>query len=210
MKSKVRLLCAASLGALMAGGVAHADDVTDNPAEGAWSVSATPKAGVAVPTSRLGPMAVAGAEIGYLLPVLEDQLLIAVDGHFTRPPYDASISDDRVGGDGAYEVDVTEFKAGLAAHYRLGGPADDFVPFVGAGPILHVLRTRERDDFDPGENTSRNSEIGAELAVGADYRVGPGYLTGEGRFLYSDLAHLYTGDTNAGNLLLAVGYRAVF
>ena len=73
-----------------------------------------------------------------------------------------------------------------------------------------MLRTTERNDFNPGENTAESSEFGFEVVLGADYGVGPGYLLGEARVIYSDLDHLYTGDTNAGNVMISIGYRAVF
>ena len=196
--------------ALLAAGTAHADGLGENPAGEPWTFSAAPKGGVAVPTSRLDPFAVVGAEIGYALPVLDGQLVAAFDGTYTRPPFEASVSDDRVGGEGGFELDVTEVKLSLGAVYRFFGPERAFIPFAGGGPVLHLLRTTERDDFDPEENTHQNSEVGAELVLGADYRLGPGYVVGESRFLYSDLAHRYTGDTNAGNVTLALGYRAVF
>jgi opacity protein-like surface antigen len=175
-----------------------------------WTASLAPRVGLTVPTSKLGPMVAGGLEVGYALPVLNGQLVLAVDGTLTRPGYTNTVSDPRVGGEGEYELDVTELKLGLGLVYRIFGPEEAFVPFVGAGPALHMLRTTERNDFNPGENTAESSELGFEVVAGADYRMGPGYLLGEARVLYSDLDHLYTGDSNAGNVVLSVGYRAVF
>ena len=84
------------------------------------------------------------------------------------------------------------------------------VPWVAAGPMLQLLRSSEASDIAPGDNTARNTEFGFELAGGIDYRLGPGYLVGELRVGYSDLDHTLTGDSNAGNLALGIGYRVVF
>ncbi len=201
--TKIILLSACLL--LPATAVAQQSDAAEP-----WSFGVAPRVGLAVPTSRLGPMVAGGLELNYALPVLDGKLVLAADGNITRPSYDSEISDPRVGGEGGYELDVTELKVGLLAVYRLFGPERDLIPFVGAGPALHMLRTTERNDFNPGENTAESSELGFEVVLGADYGVGPGYLLGEARVLYSDLDHLYTGDSNAGNVMISVGYRAVF
>jgi hypothetical protein len=175
-----------------------------------WSFGIAPRVGLTVPTSRLGPTVAGGLGIDYALPVLDGQLVLSLDGSITRPGYSSTVTDPRVGGEGGYELDVTEGKIGLGLVYRIFGPEADLVPFVGAGPVLHMLRTTERNDFNPGDNTAQSSEVGFDVVVGADFRMGPGFLLGEARFLYSDLDHLYTGDSNAGNVMISIGYRAVF
>lgn len=72
------------------------------------------------------------------------------------------------------------------------------------------MESTETNDLAPGENTSTDVRFGAELAFGADYRLGPGYLLGEARIPFTDLDDLITGNSNAGNINLSVGYRVVF
>lgn len=46
-----------------------------------------------------------------------------------------------------------------------------------------------------------------QLGGGVDHPIGPGYLVGDLRFAYSSLDNVLTGSTNAGNLVVSVGYR---
>lgn len=175
-----------------------------------WTIGIAPRIGLTVPTSELGATVVGGLEVDVALPVLDRRLVLAVDASITRPGASGSVSDERIGGTGDYDLDVTELKLGLDVVYRIFGPERRLVPFAGIGPVLHMLRTKETTSFAPGENTAQNTELGLELLGGADFRVGPGYLLGEIRVVYSDLDHLFTGDSNAGNVVTSLGYRIVF
>jgi hypothetical protein len=175
-----------------------------------WTVGVAPRVGVTVPTSSLGAMAVGGLAVDVPLPIAKRQLVIALDASITRPTHDGSLMDDRINGAGSYDVKVTELKLGLDVIYRVFGPERRLIPFVGAGPVLHMLKTSETTTFAPGTNTSQNSELGFEIVGGADFRAGPGYVLGELRAVYSKLDHPLTGESNAGNVMLAAGYRAVF
>lgn len=189
---------------------AQSNELTADPAAEAWTIGVAPRIGLTVPTSELGAMVVGGLEIDFALPVLGRQLVAALDVTMTRPSADGSVSDPRINGAGDYDIGVTELKIGLDIIYRLFGPARSLVPFVGAGPVLHMLRTTQTTSFAPGENQAQNTELGFELLGGADYRLGPGYLLGEARLVYSDLDHLFTGDTTATNITVSTGYRLVF
>lgn len=175
-----------------------------------WSFGIAPRLAVTVPTSKLGAMVVGGLEIDFALPVAERRLIVALDVTMTRPSYDGSGSDPRVGGAYEYTVKETEVKIGLDAIFRIFTADKKFVPYVGAGPLIHLLRTTETTSFTPDANMEESTKLGFEVLVGADYRVGPGMLLGELRVVYSDLDHLFTGDSNAGNLMIGVGYRFVF
>jgi hypothetical protein len=191
--------------------VASAQDVSiESEAAEPWTIGIAPRVGLTVPTSKLGAMVVGGLALDYALPVMNGQLVVALDGSITRPSHDGSISDPRVGGSGNYDIGVTEFKLGLDLIYRIFGPTQSLVPFVGAGPVLHMLRTTATNGFAPGENTAQDTRMGFEVLAGADYRVGPGYVLGEARLVYSGLDHLFTGDSNAGNVMISAGYRLVF
>ncbi|MFN7133565.1 MAG: outer membrane beta-barrel protein, partial [Myxococcales bacterium] len=140
--------------------------------------------------------------------VLERQLSVALDTTFTRPTFTAGGSDARVGGPFTYEVAEREFKFALDALYRM--PVGPVGAFFGGGPVLQLLNTTQTTSFGPGENTESNVELGFELAGGADYRLGPGFLFGDLRLVFTDLDHQLTGDTNAGKITVAAGYRFVF
>jgi len=174
-----------------------------------WSFGIAPRLGLTIPTSKLGPMVVGGVEIDYALPVLDGRLVAALDFSLTRPGHSGSVTDPRVG-TAEYDVAETELKIALLGVYRLFGPEHKLIPYGGLGPVLHLLRTTESTDLAPGDNTSQSTNLGLELLAGADYRLGPGYLAGELRFVYSNLDHMLPGDSNAGNVMVMVGYRIVF
>ena len=101
-------------------------------------------------------------------------------------------------------------KIGLDAIFRFFDASKKLVPYVGAGPVIHLLQTTETTSFAPGDNMEQSTKLGFEIVGGADYRIGPGLLLAELRVIYSDLDHLFTGNTNAGNVMFGVGYRFVF
>ena len=204
-------MAASVLGLLVHASAASAEPDATVETSGAgesWNVGVAPRLGVTVPTSDLDAMAVAGLGIDYAIG--GGQVVIALDGSITRPSFDGAVSDPRVGGDATYDIDVTELKVGIDAIYRIFGPERRLVPFVGAGPILHMLRTEETTSFAPGENEAEDTNVGMEIVGGADYRLGPGYVLGEARLVMSNLNHLFTGNTNAGNVMISAGYRLVF
>lgn len=189
---------------------AQSGDVTAESSADAWTIGVAPRIGLTVPTSELGAMVVGGLEIDVALPVLGRQLVAALDVTITRPGADGSVNDTRINGAGDWDIGVTEFKIGLDLIYRVFGPERSLVPFAGAGPVLHMLRTTQTTSFAPGENQAQNTELGFEILGGADYKMGPGYLLGEARLVYSNLDHLFTGDTTATNITISTGYRLVF
>jgi hypothetical protein len=179
--------------------------------EGApWNLSVAPRIGLAVPTSKLSPFVSMGLELGYRLPALDGHLVVVGDVAYTRPGHSATVNDARVGGDAGYEIDESELKLGIGAAYRLFDDSRKLSPWGGASLIMQRLQSTETNDLAPGENTATDTRFGAEIAVGADYRLGPGYLLGELRLPFTDLDDLITGNSNAGNVNLSVGYRLVF
>ena len=101
-------------------------------------------------------------------------------------------------------------KFGLGGSFRIFTDEKKIVPWVGAAAVMQTLKTTQTNDLAPGENTSEDTKFGGELFAGADYRLGPGYAVGEARLILTDLNDLITGDSNAGNINLSVGYRFVF
>jgi opacity protein-like surface antigen len=184
---------------------AEPTDVAGTP----WTIGVAPRLGVTVPTSKLGPMLVGGIEIDWAPPVLGRRLVAALDVSLTRPGHGGSTTDPRTG-EANYDIDETELKLALLGVYRVFGPERRMIPYGGLGPVLHLLETAETTDLAPGENTSQDTNLGFELLGGVDYRLGPGYLSGELRVVYSNLDHLLTGNSNAGNVMLSAGYRLTF
>ncbi len=179
--------------------------------EAPWSIAIAPRIGVTVPTSKLGPMVVGGLDVAVPLPVAHHQLVLAFDLALTRPGHDDTVMDARIpGGMGSYAIHQLEMVVGVIASYRVFPAGHRVVPWFGAGPILHLLKTTEASSLAPADNTATSTELGIELGGGVDYRTGPGFLVGDVRVVYSKLDNLLTGASNAGNLVLAAGYRFVF
>jgi hypothetical protein len=180
-----------------------------NPAT--WQFGIQPRLGVVVPTSKLGATVLGGLELDYALSALEHRLVLGLDVSLARPSHDGTVMDPRITPMTAdYTVHETELSLALLASYRLTGQGSSFVPWIGIGPMLHLLKTTETATLAPGENTATSTEIGVELGGGADLRAGPGFVTGDVRVAYSQLDHVLTGSTNAGKITLAAGYRVVF
>jgi hypothetical protein len=176
----------------------------------AWSFGIAPSVGLTVPTSALGPFVIGGLELDFALPVLDKRLVVALDASLTRPGKSGSGTDARVGGAYDYDLKVTELKLGLDLVFRFFGADRPLVPYLGVGPIVHLLKSTETSTLAPGENSAQGTKYGVEVVGGVDYRLGPGLLLGEVRYVYSALDHLWTGSSNAGSVSLSVGYRLVF
>jgi len=176
-----------------------------------WTVGVEPRFGVMLPTSKLHAMAVGGVEVDLATPALDHRLGVGIDLALTQPSYDATAMDPRIpGGMTTYKIEQTEMVVGLVGTYRFADASAVLVPHVGAGPVLHLLKTNETTSVAPGENNATQTQLGLELGGGVDYRVGPGYVAGDVRFIYSNLDTPLAGSTNAGSFALALGYRFVF
>ena len=176
-----------------------------------WTIGAAARVGVAIPTSKLGPMVAGGLELDVALPVANRQLVLAFDGTLTRPSHDGSVMDPRVpGGVATYTIHQLEFVIGVMATYRFAPAGRRLVPWLGAGPIVHLLSTRETSSLSPDANTATTTKLGGELGGGVDLRAGPGFVVGEARVVYSGLDNLLAGSANAGNVVVATAYRLVF
>ncbi|MGE5181472.1 MAG: hypothetical protein ACM31C_05400 [Acidobacteriota bacterium] len=205
------LLVAASAGTAAAQPAPEGATATSSQPATQWTAGVEPRFGVMLPTSKLRAMVVGGLEVDVALPPANHQLVLGIDLALTRPSYDATAMDPRLpGGSTSYTIHQTEVVAGLTAQYRFTPAGSPLVPFVGAGPILHMLKTNETDIAAPGENTATQTKLGLELVGGLDIQAGPGLVCGELRFLYSGLDTPLAGATNAGYIALAAGYRLVF
>jgi hypothetical protein len=169
-----------------------------------------PRIGFDVPTSDLTPFLVAALELDLFLPVWNRRVALALDLSFTRPSHSGSGSDPRIGGDYRYEVHVLELKAALDIVFRLADKGSTAIPFLGVGAVCQYLLTEQTTTIAAGENTEWSFEPGFEVIAGLDVALGPGYLVFDIRYVFTELDHRFTGDTNAGNATTAVGYRLVF
>jgi len=201
-----------SLAAILVAGTAAAQPADTGAVPTApepWSVAIAPRVGALLSTSKLGPFVIGGLAID--IPIAaEHRLLIGLDASITRPSHDGTVMDARVPMTGTYTINETELGIAALVSYRFAGADAKLVPWLGAGPLLHLLRSSETTNLAPGTNTAQSTELGVEVGGGADVRMGPGYLAGDLRFTYSKLDHEITGSTNAGHVALGVGYRFIF
>jgi hypothetical protein len=178
-----------------------------------WTIGIEPRLGVLVPTSKLGTNVMGGVEVDYATPVLDRRLVIALDASFARPSHSGTVMSTQLPapGDLGYTVQQLEVVLGLTANYRIFDDSHALVPRLGAGPLIHLLKTSETTNPSySGANNSQQTKVGFELTAGVDYKAGPGFLAGDLRFLYSSLDTPITGGSNAGSLAIAAGYRFVF
>ena len=172
-----------------------------------WSLGVEPRFGFLLPTSKLHAMVVGGVEVDKAF----GRFAVAADLAITRPSYDGSVMDPRLpGGMTAYTLHQTEMVVGLLGFYRILPDTAAFVPRIGAGPVLQLLKSSETTAAAPGENTATQTKLGIEVAGGVDHRLGPGFLAADLRLVYSGLDTMLTGSSNAGSIALALGYRFVF
>lgn len=174
-----------------------------------WRFAVAPRVGLTIPTSSLGAMVVGGLELDFALPVAQRRLVVALDLSVTQPGHDGQGSDPRTGAY-TFSISETELKVGLDLLYRVFTADHRLVPYGGAGLVMHMLKTTETNSMAPGDNTAQDTNFGFEIVGGVDYKLGPGLLLGELRIVYTGLDHLWTGDTNAGNVTVGVGYRFIF
>ncbi len=180
------------------------------PPEAPWKFGVAGRVGLDVPTSKLGVMAALALEFDVALPVMDHRLGLALGVGWTRPSHDGTVMDPRVGGEQAYEVQETEVTLALDVTLRILKGDPKLAPWIAAGPVVTLLQTKETTTIAPGANTEQSTKLGFELALGADLRAGPGYVFGELRAMYAGLDHHLTGDSNAGNVMISVGYRLTF
>jgi len=176
-----------------------------------WSVGIEPRVGASIATSKLGPYVIGGLSIDMATPLANHRFLVGLDLSFTRPSHDGTVMDPRLpGGDTSYTIHEQELGIAVLASYRFAGTDANLVPWAGVGPLIHLLKSTETTMAAPGDNTAASTEFGVEAGGGLDLKAGPGYVAGDVRIAYTKLAHTITGDTNAGKIAIALGYRLVF
>ncbi len=165
--------------------------------------------GLNFPTSRLNPSVIAGVGAEIVLPPLDNRLSIALDASFTRPRLEGKGNDPDFGAY-SYVNNVYELKFALDLIFRPLGLKYICIPILGVGPAVQFLKTTQTSTLSEGRNFEQSWEIGLEALLGLDVALGPGFLVLEARYLYTDLDHQLTGDTNGGNVAASFGYRFGF
>jgi hypothetical protein len=210
MRSFHSITVATILGTASVAVAQPAPSISDQAAEPAGhTVGIAPRVGVTIPTGGLGVMAAVGLEVTIAV-AAQKRLGISIDASWSRPGEEGRVSDSRVPSPAMYTIDQDEVVLALMVGYRLARPEKTLVPWVAGGPLVHLLRTKQTTTIAPGENTASATEPGAQVACGVDMKAGPGFLVGDLRFAYSALDNVLTGDSNAGKLMLAAGYRLAF
>ncbi len=165
--------------------------------------------GVNFPTSRLNPSVIAGLAAEIVLPPLDHRLSIALDASFTRPRLVGKGNDPDLGAY-SYVNNVHELKFAANLIFRPLGLKYVCIPILGVGPAVQFLKTTQTSTLSEGRNFEQSWEIGLEALLGLDVALGPGFLVLEARYLYTNLDHRLTGDTNGGNVATSLGYRFGF
>lgn len=189
---------------LTLGGIAQAEPATPHGYVGA-------KLGGIAPLDGLSPFASVGVEVGYVLPAADHHIAVGLVVDYTQPTARGTEMDPRVTG-GTYTWQLTEQELGVMpiVLYR-ARPMGAITPYAGLGPRLLFTRSTVEDDGAPTIEATEevSTEFGFGVPVGGELRLGPGRLTGELLLQYGTLDHTATGDTHAGAISLAIGYRMI-
>ena len=152
-------------------------------------------------------------EGGYLLPFVNRMFGIVGSFALSMPTTHGTISDARVpGGSYSYDQTTQQFQLGLTFVAKV--PVGRFVPYVGVGPRLFIVRTPSNGATAGGaaipETVELSQEVGVGVPVGLDILLGPGRLFAELQLLYAASSQASTGPGTFGSMTAAAGYRFVF
>lgn len=152
-------------------------------------------------------------EGGYLLPFVHRMFGIVASFAFSMPTTHGTISDARLPGGGySYDQTTQQFQLGLTFVAKV--PVGRFVPYVGVGPRLFIVRTPSTGLTTGGaaipESVELSQEVGVGVPVGLDILLGPGRLFAELQLLYAASSQASTGPGTFGSMTAAAGYRFVF
>jgi len=152
-------------------------------------------------------------EGGYLLPFVNRMFGIVGSFALSMPTTHGTVSDGRVpGGSYSYDQTTQQFQLGLTFVAKV--PIGRFVPYVGVGPRLFIVRTPSSGLSTSGtaipESVELSQEVGVGVPVGLDILLGPGRLFAELQLLYAASSQQSTGPGTFGSMTAAAGYRFVF
>jgi hypothetical protein len=174
------------------------------------------KVGVALPQAfqdQLSTSPFVEIEGGYLLPFVNRMFGIVGSFAFGMPTTRGLVRDARVpGGSYDYEQSTQQFQLGLTFLAKV--PIARFVPYVGVGPRLFIVRTPSSGVAASGtaipESIELSQEFGVGVPLGLDILLGPGRLFFELQLLYAASSQQSTGPGTFGSMTAAAGYRLVF
>jgi len=179
----------------------------------ALGLTAAPKLGVTIPSSKLATTYLAGLEATYDVRPLRDLFGLwrgasvagCLEFDYLAPGY-AGRSTTPAVGDYTYTLQQRLMIVLVEALVRY--PVFGIEPYGGLGYGWYMLRAR-MDAFGQ-TNTESQVRSGMQVRGGVGYRLGLGDVFGELRYHYAGLAFRTTGASNAGGFTLGAGYRFVF
>jgi hypothetical protein len=153
-------------------------------------------------------------EGGYLLPFVHRMFGIMGSVALSMPTTSSTLMDPRVPGGGyTYYQTTQQFQLGLTVVVKV--PLGRFVPYVGIGPRLFVVRTPSNGTAADAsgtaipQTTELSEEAGLGVPLGLDILAGPGRILIEAQLLYAPSSQISTGPGSFGSISVAAGYRFV-
>lgn len=157
--------------------------------------------------SRLGTSADAVLSLGY---AINEAATLQIYGELgaRQPSYRLESSDPRLES-GSYSstlrVLALQSSVGLSYLFRGAGP---LVPYLGAGPQVHFVRSSVEGEAESafGRSEETSTAVGALLFGGVGFKLGPGLLQGELRTSLAPIEQRVTGAAMLGGLTVLLGY----
>jgi len=152
-------------------------------------------------------------EVGWLLPFLNHQLAIVVEGAYSAPPRTLTVDDPRVA-TGSYKVTLTERTIGVyvGPKYYFLPLRGTFIPWISIGVRAQFIDSQvvggTDQAFGQHDETGTHFAFGGQAGIG--YHLGPGFIGLEVQLISSPLDHLVTGKVDVGDLAVRAAYHLAF
>ncbi len=175
------------------------------------------RAGVLLP-QMLNPLETnftVALELGWFLPIANQQLALVVGANYTQPERHESRMDPRLAS-GSYRYSIVQRNLGayLGLQYFFANPlTDTWIPYVGAGARAHFLWTEANGFADAATflgNTEFSLKCGGALRAGLALNLHAGALTLDAELDLTPIDHVTTGQYNVGSLAVSLGYLYAF
>lgn len=163
--------------------------------------------------NRLSSTYTVALEVGWLLPILNRQLALVVEGAYSAPATSVSVEDPRVAS-GTYQYELIEQTFGLYAgpKYYFLPLRGTFIPWVSVGIRAQFIESQlsglSEQPFGAQQEQGTHVAFGGQAGLG--YHLGPGFLGLELQLISSPLDHLVTGKVDVGDLSVRAGYHFAF
>lgn len=152
-------------------------------------------------------------EVGWLLPILNRQLALVVEGAYSAPTRSLSVDDPRLPS-GSYQYSVTEQTFGIYAgpKYFFLPLRGTFIPWVSVGIRAQFIESQLAGLSDQpfGAHQEQGTHVAFGGQAGIGYHLGPGFVGLELQMISSPLNHLVTGNVDVGDLSVRAGYHFAF